>query len=339
MNEQARAEQVSIHDGPVLPAKSYTILLLPGFSMGAFSGLVEPLRLANLVSGRALFQWSLVSVEDGVATASSGIRMLADFSIESPPKSDNVIVCGGVSSDQFQHAPTFAWLRQVASRGGILGATCTGSFALARAGLLSGHRCTVHWEHMASWVELFPDTELTGELFTVDRKRYTCAGGMASADMMLHQIASLHGDDLAARVSELALHPGIRPGSIKQNSIVQLPLGTDREDLRIAITIMMENLEDPLDLQNLAFRLGKSRRNLERLFRGLLNRSPAKYYLGLRLIRARQLLQQTTMPIVEIAISCGFSSSTHFSKCYKEYYGVSPKADRINLRNACKLAS
>lgn len=328
---QASAEIVPMNDAaPVWPATHFTLFLLPDFSMIAFAALVEPLRLANRIAGKPLYRWTLVSVDGQPAMASNGVPVGVDCGIDAAHRPGNVIVCGGIDGDRFIDSGAFAWLRRVAAHGGEIGATCTGSFALARAGVLAGHRCTVHWEHLASWPEIFPDIEVTGELFTVDRKRYTCAGGTASTDMMLDRIASTHGDELATMVSEQMLHHKIRPGSVLQNTLVQLPLGAERDDLRAAISCMLDNLETPLDLQTLAHRAGKSRRNLERLFRKYLNCSPAKYYLGLRLVRARQLLHQTRMPVVQVALSCGFVSTTHFSKCYREYFSITPKADQAS---------
>ena len=312
----------------VVPATHYTLLLLPDFSMIAFAGLIEPMRLANRVSGKSLYSWTLVSVDGQAVMASNGVPVSPGADIASLRSPGNIIVCGGINGDRFVDSGTFAWLRRAAAMGSEIGATCTGSFVLARAGVLAGYRCTVHWEHLASWPEIFPDIEVTGELFTVDRKRATCAGGTASTDMMLDRIASSHGEELATMVSEQMLHHKIRPGSVLQNSLVQLPLGVEREDLRAAISCMLDNLEAPLDLQTLSTRIGKSRRNLERIFRKYLNCSPAKYYLGLRLVRAQQLLHQTQLPVVQVALSCGFISTTHFSKCYREYFGLTPKADK-----------
>ena len=321
---------------------SFAIFLLPHFSMVAFASIIEPLRLANRVSGKSIYNWVLVSSDGAPIQASNGVEFQVHHSIEDIHFTDNIVMCGGIDGQRFEDPAVFAWLRRSAVRGAHLGATCTGSFALARAGVLNGHRCTVHWEHLASLTETFPNLEVTGELFSIDRKRFTCAGGAASADMMLNLIAEVHGQAIAAEVSEQMLHDKIRPGTTRQSSVVQLPVGSDREDLRAAIALMHELIETPVDLETLARRLGTSRRSLERLFRKFMACSPAKYYLGLRLVRARQLLHQTSMPVVEVALCCGFSSATHFSRCYRDRYGMPPKADRfqglVGVQNEARKA-
>jgi transcriptional regulator GlxA family with amidase domain len=198
---------------------------------------------------------------------------------------------------------------------------------LARAGLLDGYRCTIHWENMAGLAESFPGIEATGELFTIDRNRFTCAGGTAATDLMLHRIAARHGERLAVEVAEQMLHDKIRPGSVRQQEAIQPNPAVEREELLAAILLMQEHIEEPLDLLTLSARLGQSRRNVERLFRRHMDCSPAKYYLGLRLKRARQLLRQTRLSVMEVSICCGFVSATHFSKCYRDHFGVPPRMD------------
>jgi transcriptional regulator GlxA family with amidase domain len=192
----------------------------------------------------------------------------------------------------------------------------------------------VHWENLASFAECFPNTEPTGELFTVDRNRFTCAGGAAAADMMLHRITATHGEALAAQVGEQMLHDKIRPGAMRQHAALHPPAGIERRELQAAVQMMLENIETPLDLLTLSKRLGQSRRNVERLFRKYTNSSPARYYLGLRLTKARQLLNQTRMPVTQVALSCGFGSAPHFSKRYRAYFGVPPRTDQVGQRRS-----
>ena len=243
-----------------------------------------------------------------------------------------LIVCSGVDGHGFEDRQVLAWLRRLAAQGASLGSVCTASHILARAGVLDGYRCTVHWENMARFAENFPNIEATGELFTIDRNRFTCAGGSAATDMMLHRIAAAHGEEMAARIGEQMLHVKIRPGAMNQLAMGQPPIAVERRELQAAIEMMLEHIEMPLDVLTLAGRLGQSRRNMERLFRHSMNCSPARYYLGLRLLKARQLLNQTRMPVMEVALSCGFCSATHFSKRYRGYFGVPPRTDQVGQR-------
>jgi transcriptional regulator GlxA family with amidase domain len=307
-------------------------LLIPQFSMIAFAAAIEPLRLANHVSGKILYRWVLLSRDGGDEHASNGIPVATDHAISKAPHVPTIIVCSGIDGHWYEDRAVFAWLRRMAAQGATLGSVCTGSHILARAGLLDGYRCTVHWENLAGFSETFPKLETTGELFTVDRNRFTCAGGIAATDMMLHRIAATHGGELAAQIGEQMLHDKIRPGAMRQHAAPQPPLAVEREELQAAVRMMLENIETPVDLLTLAHRLGQSRRNVERLFRKYLNCSPARYYLGLRLTRARQLLNQTHLSVLEVALCCGFTSATHFSHRYRDYFGMPPRSDQTGHR-------
>jgi AraC family transcriptional regulator, glycine betaine-responsive activator len=310
----------------------FGFLLIPQFSMIAFAAAIEPLRLANHVSGQTLYRWVLLSRDGGSERASNAIPVAVDHALADAPALSTVIVCSGIDGHWYADRKVFAWLRRAAAGGATLGSLCTASHILAAAGLLDGYRCTVHWENLAGFSESFPNLDTTEELFTVDRNRFTCAGGFAAADMMLHRIAATHGASLAEQIGGQMLHERIRPGAMRQHAAPQLAL--ERADLQAAVQIMLENIETPLDLATVAQRLGQSRRNMERLFRKHLNGSPARYYLGLRLTRARQLLSQTRMSVLEVALCCGFGSATHFSQRYRAYFGVPPRRDQAGLGRA-----
>ena len=307
-------------------------LLVPDFSMIAFTASVEPLRLANHISGRPLYRWLLLSRDGGSERASNGIGVLCDHGLDDAPALPTVVLCSGIGGHWYDDKAVLSWLRRVAARGTHLGSVCTGSHILARAGLLDGYRCTIHWENLAGIAETFPEIQATGELFTIDRNRFTCAGGSSATDMMLHRIAAAHGEPLAVAIAEQLLHDRIRPGNAQQHETIRPNPGLECKELHDVIRLMQENIEEPLDLVTLSAMLGQSRRNVERLFRKYLDCSPAKHYLGLRLKRARQLLSQTTMSVMEVSISCGFVSATHFSKCYRDHFGVPPRDDQHSHR-------
>ncbi|MFD1625404.1 GlxA family transcriptional regulator [Azospirillum griseum] len=307
-------------------------LLVPDFSMIAFTASVEPLRLANHISGRTLYRWVLLSRDGGAERASNGVGVLCDHGLDDAPLLPTLVVCSGIGGHRYDDRAVLSWLRRAATRGTQLGAVCTGSHILARAGLLDGYRCTIHWENLAGIAETFPEIEATGELFTIDRNRFTCAGGTSATDMMLHRIAAAHGETLAIDIAEQMLHDRIRPGHAHQHDAIQPNPVMECKELNDVIRLMQDNLEEPLDLATLSAMLGQSRRNVERLFRKYLDCSPARHYLGLRLKRARQLLSQTSLPVIEVAVCCGFVSATHFSKCYRDHFGVPPRSDRQGQR-------
>lgn len=313
---------------PKLDLSRIGFLLVPNYSMIAFSAAVEPLRMANRLNDRTLYDWTLLTLDGEPVPASNGMRVLPDTSLNDVGALDVVFVCSGVQVDQECSKQLLFWLRKLAHKRIPLGALCTGSYLLARAYLLEGYRCTIHWENMASLREEFPGTVVTSEIFEIDRDRYTCSGGTAPLDMMLNLIGRQHGGELAAAISEEFICDRIRGQNDRQRIPLRLHLGTSQPKLIEAVSLMEANLEEPMSLDELARHVGLSRRQLERLFQKHLSCVPTRYYLELRLARARQLLLQTSMSIVDVAFACGFVSAPHFSKCYRDFFGIPPRDER-----------
>jgi transcriptional regulator GlxA family with amidase domain len=315
-------------DPPKELPQNIAFLLVPNFSMIAVTTAIEPLRLANRASARALYSWHLFSPDGKPVTASNGIAMTPEGAVEATLPFDTVVLCSGIDAHLYQDRGVFAQLRKLDRKGADVGALCTGSHILARAGLLDGYRCTIHWENLAALTEEFPEIEASEELFEIDRNRFTCAGGTAALDMMLNMIARQHGYELAATVADQFMHERIRDEHDQQRMALSARLGVRHPKLMAIIRLMSENLEEPLDRSKLAKSAGLSSRQLERLFRKYLNRSPARYYVELRLNRARLLLLQTNMPVIDVALACGFVSASHFSKCYRDFFGHTPRRER-----------
>ncbi len=317
------------------PPTEVAFLLIPGYSQIAFATAIEPLRMANQLSERHLYDWRVLTRDGQPVAASNGLRILPDSAIADVPFPDLIIVCGGIDVDQHGDRETLSWLRSAGRAGRVLGGVCTGTFLLAQAGTMEGYRCTLHWENISSIYEslMFPGTVFTSELFVLDRDRYTCSGGIAPLDMMLHLIARQQGLELAESIAEEFLHERIRDFAERQRMPLRVRLGTAQPKLVEVVTLMEANLHEPLSLDELALHADSSRRQLERLFQRYLGCSPTRYYLSLRLARARQLLLQTNMPITDVAIACGFVSPPHFTKCYNDRYGWSPR-DEQRLRRA-----
>jgi len=315
------------------------LILVPNFSMLAFTGAVETLRLANRVSGRELYNWHIFSPDGRPVRASNGIELQAEGDLEKASDLTTVAVCGGVDVQRFQDKAVLSWLRRMARKGADIGALCTASHILARAGLLDGYRCTIHWENLAGFVEDFPQVEVTSELFEIDRNRFTCSGGTAAVDLMLNLIGRQHGQELAGHVADQALHDRIRDHHDHQRMSLPVRLGIRHPKLLAVIQSMEKNLEEPLGRSELAESAGLSTRQLERLFRKYLNRSPARYYLELRLDKARLLLLQTNMSVIDVALACGFVSASHFSKCYRDFFGHTPRRERGLPNGAANAAT
>lgn len=310
-------------------------LLVPNFSMIAFATAVEAVRLANRMAERELYRRVVVSKDGQAVSASNGITVQADMAMTdlfrqggSQRRPDMVIVCSGLGVERYRDPETFGWLRLIERQGTVLGALCTGAYVLARAGLLDGYKSAIHWESLPAFQETFPDIDISADLFEVDRNRLTCAGGTAALDMMLYVIAQTHGPQLATKVSEQCLLDRMRSPHDRQRLPLRARLGVHNPKLIRAIEMMEANLAEPLDQDTLAGFVGLSRRQLERLFRKHLGRAPAHYYLELRLEKARNLLYQSDLAVVDIALACGFVSASHFSKCYRQMFGKSPREER-----------
>ncbi len=332
MKDEAKAVAGNGASRDGVTPETMAFFLVPNFSMIAFSSAVEPLRIANRMAGALLYRWVLVSKDGGPVRASNGIAVQVDMAMNdlpadtSPPPS--IVVCSGLGAERWQDREVFAWLRRFDRHGAPIGALCTGTHILARAGLITDQRCTIHWENLPGFVEAFPDIDVTADLFEFDRNRFTCSGGTAALDMMLYRIALQHGEALAAKVSEQCIMDRIRGPRDRQRMPIRLRLGVHHPKLIAAIELMEANVEEPLPQDMLAKYVGLSRRQLERLFRKHLGRTPAQYYLELRLERARHLLYQTDLPIMDIACACGFVSASHFSTCYRQMYGKTPRQER-----------
>ena len=311
----------------------FGFFLVPNFSMIAFASAIEPLRIANRMAGRELYGWQLISKDGAAVTASNGIAIAVDVAMgalgrDGERTPSRLVLCSGLGAERYRDREVFAWLRRLARRGGEIGAVCTGSHILARAGLLDGYRCTIHWENLPGFTEAFPDIETASDLFEIDRDRFTCSGGTAALDLMLHRIASEHGAELATKVSEQCILDRARAADQHQRMPFSARVGGHHPKLVATVRMMEANLEEPLSPSDIARVVGLSRRHLERLFGRYLGRSPAQYYLRLRLERARHLLYQTDLPILEVALACGFISASHFSKCYRQVYAKPPRAER-----------
>jgi transcriptional regulator GlxA family with amidase domain len=304
------------------------VILVPGFALMSFASVIEPVRGANRLSGAKYYEWELFAPEGGMVESNSGITVAAaPVSALEQGSFDLVVVCAASHAEQRRFRAVEESLRRLARRNIALAAVSTGSFVLARAGLLTDRRCTVHWDYADSFAEAFPDIALCNDLFVVDGSILTCAGATAALDMMLQLIGAHHGQDLARQISGQFLHGGIRAAADDQRRML-LGMGVTNSVVQKAVSLMEAAIEEPVPLSELTQRTGVSQRQLERLCKRYLGATPAQYYVQLRLERARRMLRQTDMSVAEVAIACGFVSLSHFAKVYRRHYGLSPREDR-----------
>jgi len=316
-----------------LPKSKFAFLTLPRYSMIALSSAVETLRMANMVTGQAVYDWSIVSLDGLPTPASNGLQLAPTIALQQLGPVDILFVCGGVDVQVAASPKILSSLRRLAERRVPLGGLCTGGYALAKAGLLDKYRATIHWENLSALREEFPRILLNDQLFTIDRDRFTCSGGIAPLDLMLHLVKARLGERIAQLISEQFIVDRIRNDRDRQYVPLRAQIGVSQESLIHAAQLMEQNIEKPLSLDEIAAATDLSRRQIERLFKRHLNCVPKRYYLQMRLRRARELLLHTSLPIVDITAACGFRSTTHFSKCYHAQFGYPPSAERHGRRS------
>jgi transcriptional regulator GlxA family with amidase domain len=301
------------------------------FTMLCFSAAVESLRIANRMAGQELYEWVLASEDGEPVTCSAGATFTVDMALDAVLRDDTIFMCGGVNIQTSTTPKILNWLRRESRKGPTVGGLCTAGYTLAKAGLLEDRQATIHWENHDGFTEEFENIELTKSVFVIDRNRITTAGGTASIDLMLKLIAEDYNEDLANSVADQLIYSSIRTDQDTQRLSVPSRIGVRHPKLSIVIQMMENNIEDPISPSILAKDVGMSTRQLERLFRRYLNRSPKRYYMELRLQKARNLLMQTDMSVINVALACGFASPSHFSKCYRSHYNTTPYRERGSL--------
>lgn len=302
-------------------------LLLPGFSMMGLMSAIEPLRVANRFRGE-LYRWRLLSLDGNAVQSSNGMSLNVDTALELPAAGDSLFVVAGFEPlAHFDHRLA-QWLHRAERDGATLGGIDTGSFVLAEAGLFAGQRLTLHWEAIEAFQERYPRLAVTQELFEIDGRRITSAGGTASLDLMLTLIGRDHGEELALAVSEQFVLGRIRSRQDHQRMQIASRYDVHNKKLVQVIGEMQRHSEQPLSSRQLADLIKVTPRQLERLFRQHLNETPSNFYLTLRLDKARQLLRQTDLSVLEVGLACGFESSSYFSRCYRARFATCPSQDR-----------
>lgn len=311
--------------------RRFIFVLMNDFTMLCFSAAVESLRIANRMAGQEIYEWVLASEDGEPVTCSAGATFTVDMALEGVQRDDTIFMCGGVNIQGATTPKILNWLRRESRKGPTVGGLCTAGYALARAGLLEDRQATIHWENQDGFTEEFENIELTKSVFVIDRNRITTAGGTASIDLMLKIIADDYDEDLANAVADQLIYSSIRTDQDTQRLSVPSRIGVRHPKLSIVIQMMENNIEDPISPSILAKDVGMSTRQLERLFRRYLNRSPKRYYMELRLQKARNLLMQTDMSVINVALACGFASPSHFSKCYRSHYNTTPYRERGSM--------
>lgn len=312
----------------LLSHRRFVFVLLPEFTLLSFAGALDALRLANRQLGTDAYRWTLIGPGGDTATCSAGSTFKLHGDLEELQHDDVVVLCGGTNISRYSSPKLIAWIRREVRRGVTIVGLCTAAYTLAKAGLLDDRRATIHWENHDGFLEAFPDVDMTKSVYVMDGKIITTAGGTASMDLMLALIARDHGPEIANAVADQQIYTSIRTDRDSQRLSVPTRIGVRHPKLAAVIQKMELNIEEPIRPAALATEVGLSTRQLERLFRRYMNRSPKRYYMELRLGRARNLLMQTDMNVINVALACGFASPSHFSKCYRAHYDTTPYRER-----------
>lgn len=312
--------------------RHFCFVLIPGYSLLAIAGAIDVLRAANLGVEDAdqLYSWQLIGTEKTRAQArsSSGLGLLVNdiesVAVEQLPERTVIAVCGGDNSHNFSNQHLTHWLKRAATRDIHIGSISDGAFVVAACGLFFGHRSTIHWKCLDAYKSKYPDLDIRATILEIDRRRFSCAGGTSSLDLFLHFVRQDFGADRAARISSNYLHDVVRDNTRGQNTVEAYRYAGHSKALSEALRIMAVCIEEPVSIKAIAAQSGATHRSLDRLFKRHLGMGPARYYRELRLRRAASLLQQTGMPISEIALACGFSTSSHLGQHFRKIHGQTP---------------
>lgn len=316
-------------------SRNFRFYLLPAFSLQSFSSAIEALRLVNEVLGRKVYSWEIISDDGEPVLSSCGLSICADFSLSMErdrnrrSMSPQAVVVAGGRNTPSRHKQRDAWFRECRNRGAWLVGIGGGTTVLAGAGLAEGKRCAVHWEQFPMFCERFPAVKAVQTTFEQDGDLFTCAGGDAPFDMFLSLVHHDHGSTVVNRICQQAIVCRTRSAGDRQRLPLHSRMRMNHKAVLKIVDLMESNITEPIDVEKLAASASLSRRQVERLFRHELGYSPSRYYMELRLERAHLLLTSTRLPIVEVAIACGFVSASHFSKTYRDVYGCSPHQSRL----------
>lgn len=312
--------------------RRYGFLLVEGYALMSAASAVEPLRAANLLSGRPLYDLRFVSTGGGWMRSSVSGAFDTEPLGQAGTGFDILFVVAGGDPLAFRDDRLFAWLRRLARSGVALGGISGGAAILAAAGVMTARRFTLHWQHIDALRAMHPDALVERRLFVIDRDRFTCAGGMAPLDMAHALIAKEHGAALARAVSDWFIHTGIRQAEAPQQLDAVQKYGLHHPALVATVELMASHIADPLKLEDLAALSGIGARQLERLAHAELGRSVMQFYRTLRLDKADELLRQSSLPLDEVALATGFAGRSHFSRAFQARFGDSPARRRKRHR-------
>lgn len=308
-------------------------LLLPEFSLLGLAAAIEPLFIANWLAQRPVFAWATLSVDGKPVRASNGSASAANTDLKAVDFDSVFVLASFDPAAAARQVEALRWLKRMARAGAELGGIENGSWVLARAGLLNGHEVAVHWDNLAGFQEAFPECRASAQLYRRGANRLSCAGASAIFDLMVAFIG-WHGEaDLAAEVADHLLLTRVRAPNAGQRQANETAESGDAVIAKV-VQLMAAHLEEPLSCRELARRVGLSLRQVERRFAQELGLSVLQHYRNIRVAKAHQLLQQTALSVIDVAVACGFSSPEYFSRVYRRQFACLPSRDRQQSTSA-----
>jgi transcriptional regulator GlxA family with amidase domain len=304
------------------------ILIMPSFSNLTLAALMEPLRAANRMAGRTLFDWTVVTDDGNAIASSSGLKVTAHTSIDGLGAFEMLFVVAAFDAERHSSTRIKRFIRSAARAGALVGGLESAAYVLASAGVLDGYKATTHWEDLRDFADRFPSIAVLPDRFVIDRRRVTSSGALPTLDLMLELLRRDHGLGLALAVSSTFIYEQEHAGHDPQHMVAAGRLSWQDPLLVRAIRIMEAHIDNPRSIDSIAAAIGVGTRELLRRFQLKLKTSPKIYYTNLRLALARRLIEHTDRPMSEIALSCGFGSASAFARAFRERFGMIPSALR-----------
>lgn len=301
-----------------------TLLVLPDSSMMTLASALDPMRAANRIADRDLFEWRLATLSARPARLTCDLVVEPDVVFDEACAGDLLIVIASFNQQQHAGPAHLRLLKRVARNFAAVGGIEAGSWILARAGLLDGHAATTHWEDLEEFATSFAGVDARPDRFVVDDRVFTTGGASPTFDFMLYLIRRRYGYPLALEVSSVFIYDGVHSAADTQPLVSLGMLENSEPRVAAAIHVMERYIDDPLSIAQIAAQVDLSVRMLEYLFRQTLDLSPAAYYRRLRLQTARRLVVDTRLPLQEIAVRTGFNSLSAFSRRFRGEYRQSP---------------
>ncbi|MEB8389398.1 GlxA family transcriptional regulator [Rhodobacteraceae bacterium KMM 6894] len=305
-------------------------LLIPGYPALSLISSLETLQCYNTLAKNDYYSWVISSSKDDPVSSTLGDILSSN---EGPEEDDFdvLVVVSGLNVEYHMENAVLNAVRAAGRRGCIVLGLCTGGIVLAKSGVMDGRDIAIHWKYKHLVEEMFLNVGFAKTPYCFDGKFGSTAGGIVAIDLMMKLIEQDHDEAWADAVAHYLSYTPVRALNQKLDTSLPNRMSVQNPTVSKVLSVMEANIEDPLDSASMAKIAGLSNRQIERLFRQFLGRTPAAYYLELRLAKARDLLIQTDMCVTEIALASGFQTSSTLSRRYKEKYGVTPSMVRQGI--------